>query len=195
MFVNDAPKLLLKLDIQYFAGDELPTPADPVEQQTTELPIATYTEEDFQAKLQEELAKAKAELDNEVASARTEAEKLAKMTADQKAAYEMEKREQELTAKEQKIAARELRSETFNLLADKKYNLPADVIDLVLGEDAETTTKNIETFKQVFDAAVQKVVDNRLAGKSPTVSNSTQAQGAEELAREQFARALTGGAN
>lgn len=194
MFVNNTPKLLLPLNIQYFA-DEPPATNNPVDEPPANNPAPTYTEEDFQTKLQEELAKAKATHDDEVAAARSEAEKLAKMNADEKAKFELEKREQALAAKEQNIATRELRNETLTMLADAKYNLPADVIDLVLGQDAEKTTKNIETFKQVFDAAVQKVVDERLAGKSPTVSNGTQAQGAEELAREQFARALTGGAN
>ncbi|WP_107838960.1 DUF4355 domain-containing protein [Metasolibacillus meyeri] len=195
MLENDKPKLLYPLDIQFFAEEESPIEADPVDPSPADNPAPTYTEQELQAKVDEALAQAKADIENEVASARSEAEKLAKMNADEKAQYELEKREQALATKEQKIAARELRSETLNMLADAKYNLPADVIDLVLGTDAETTTKNIETFKKVFDAAVQKVVDERLAGKSPTVGNGTQqAQGAEELAREQFASALTGGA-
>ncbi|MEC1178533.1 DUF4355 domain-containing protein [Metasolibacillus meyeri] len=186
------PKLLVSLSLQYFADE--PPVTDPVETDpVTDNPAPTYTEQEVQAKVDEAVAQAKANLDNEVATARSEAEKLAKMNAEEKAKYELEKREQALATKEKNIALRELRSETLNMLADKKYNLPADVIELVLGEDAETTTKNIETFKQVFDAAVQKVVDERLAGKSPTVGNGIpQAQGAEELVREQFARALGG---
>lgn len=184
-------KLLVPLNLQYFA--EEPPATDPVETDPpTDNPAPTYTEQEFQTKLQEELAKLKAGHDDEVAAARSEAEKLAKMNADEKAKYELEKREQTLTAKEQEIAARELRSETLNMLADKKYNLPAEVIDLVLGEDAETTTKNIETFKQIFDAAVQSVVEERLAGKSPSVGTGVAAKGAEEQIREQFANGLKG---
>ncbi|GLC87499.1 DUF4355 domain-containing protein [Lysinibacillus piscis] len=189
MFVSNLPKLLLTLNIQYFADEP---PADD-SSAGEENPAPTYTEQDFQTRLQEELAKAKADHENEVATARTEAEKLAKMTADQKATYELEKREQELATKEQKIAARELRSETLNMLADAKYNLPAEVIDLVLGADAETTTKNIETFKQVFDVAVQKSVEERLAGKSPSSGTPTTQNGQLDVIREQFAKALGGG--
>ncbi|WP_312124076.1 DUF4355 domain-containing protein [Lysinibacillus boronitolerans] len=191
MFVNDVPKMLLPLNIQYLADDP-PTDDSQDSPVSNEGDPVTYTEEDFQKRLQEEVAKATTKHADDLAAARTEAEKLAKMNADEKAKYELEKREQDLAAKEQEIAARELRSETLSMLADKKYNLPAEVIDIVLGENAETTIKNIETFKAVFDAAVQKSVEERLAGKSPSTGTSGAGKGTEEQIREQFANGLKG---
>lgn len=195
MFVNNNLKMLLPLNLQYFADD--PPPADPPAANPQDPPPkegdpATYAEKEFQKRLQEEISKVTTKHADDLAAARTEAEKLAKMNADEKAKYEFEKREQDLAAKEQDIATRELRAETLKTLADKKYNLPAEVIDLVLGADAETTTKNIETFKTVFDAAVQSAVEERLAGKSPSTGTGGAGKGTEEQIREQFAKGLKG---
>lgn len=200
---NLKPKLLLPLDIQFFAdgGGDLPTEPqgvdnlsggnEPTPTQSNPEP-KTYTEEDLNKRVQEELAKMTAKHQEDLATARTEAEKLAKMNADEKAKYELEKREQELAAKEKEIALRELRAETLKTLADPKYNLPAEVLDLVLTEDSETTNKNIQTFKEVFDKAVQSAIEQRLAGKSPQVGNLPTQKTDEEKVREQFAQALGG---
>lgn len=192
-------KLLLPLDIQYFADGDPEPPVDPVEPAPAggtdpqpPAPPVTYTEEDFQKRLQEELAKAGNQHKEQLEAALSEAQKLAKMNADEKAKYELEKREQDLAAKEKDIASRELRAETLKTLADPKYNLPAEVIDLVLADDAETTTQKMDTFKKVFDTAVQSAVETRLAGKSPTVGTGQTKVSTEEQAREQFAKALGG---
>lgn len=191
-------KSLLPLDIQTFSEDVDPPNEPPAGQgdgaggeppaQTT----TTFTEEDFNKRLQEELAKAGIQHQEQLEAALSEAQKLAKMNADEKAKYELEKREQELAVKEKDIATRELRAETVKTLADPKVNLPAEVIDLVLADNAENTSKNIETFKKVFDAAVQTAVESRLTGKAPRVGSGTLATTAEEQAREQFAKALGG---
>ena len=102
MFVNDVPKMLLPLNIQYLADDP-PTDDSQDSPVSNEGDPVTYTEEDFQKRLQEEVAKATTKHADDLAAARTEAEKLAKMNADEKAKYELEKREQDLAAKEQPI--------------------------------------------------------------------------------------------
>lgn len=139
-------------------------------------------------------AEAKAEYERELAAkleeSRTEAEKLAKMSSEEKEKFEMDKRLKALEGKEKEIALRELKAETAKSLADK--GLPAEVLDLVIADDAETTAKRTDTFKSVFDKAVQAAVEDRLKGKAPS-SGGGGGKSEEDQAREKFAAALKGG--
>lgn len=202
LFETAEQKILMPLDIQFFAdggestnpevnptgvenqGDNNPTPSN-VEQ-------TTYTEEDFNKRLQEEIAKITSKHQEDLEAARKEAETLAKMNADEKAQYELEKREQELAAKEKEIAQRELRAETLKTLADPKNNLPAEALEFVIAEDAETTNKKIQVFKEFFDKAVQSAVEQRLAGKSPQVGNVPTQKSEIDKVREEFEQGLGG---
>ncbi|MDU5141072.1 MAG: DUF4355 domain-containing protein [Paenibacillus dendritiformis] len=141
-------------------------------------------------------AEAKAEYEQQLAEkleqTKTEAAKLAKMTADEKAAYEREQREAELTRREAAIAERELRAETGKILADK--GLPAGVLDIVIGKDAADTAARIDAFKAAYDKAVQAGVEARLQGKTPVTGNQV-AQADTDAARDAFTKALQGGFN
>lgn len=191
MFKNDKEKksfLLSVGDLQMFAGGEEP-PADNGKGEESD-PV-TYTEEDLQTRIKEALAKAKTDHEAEIAAARSEAEKLAKMTADEKAKFEFEQREQKVEEKEKAIAIRELKVETLKTLSEK--SIPQEVLELVLADNAENTAKKIDTFKTVFDKAVQAAVEERLSGKSPSLGNgNTATTAADEQIRSQFSSALKG---
>lgn len=190
----------MKLNLQMFAeppadpGGTPPTdqpkdqPADqPADQPPAE--VKTYTEEDVQKLIKDELAKVNEQHKQALEAAKEEALKTAKMTADEKQKYEQEKRLAELEKREKELALRELKADTLKLLAEKE--LPADVLDMVLADDLENTTKRVESFKAIFDQAVQKQVEKRLAGKSPETTTKTLT-GTDKV-REQFANALNGG--
>jgi hypothetical protein len=55
-----------------------------------------------------------------------------------------------------------LKTKTLTLLSDKK--LPTDVISLVLGDDEDATSANIEALSKVIESAVNTEVENRLKG-------------------------------
>lgn len=188
--MSENKKQWLSLPLQFFSegeGDSNPEPVGSVE---GEEPSTGSLEADYETRLQAEIEKINTQHQAELETARSEAEKLAKMSADEKAKFEFEQRENKLTEKEQAIAARELRSETLNVLSEK--SLPHEIIDIVLADDADKTSKNIEAFKSVFDKAVQASVEERLKGTSPQVGNGTAGKGTEEQVREQFAKALGG---
>ena len=107
-------------------------------------------ETDYQAKIQE---------------AKTEAEKLAKMNADQKAEYEKQKREDELAKREKDITTRELRATAYETLAEK--NLPKELVDILNYSDAESCNKSIEAVEKAFQSAVEKAVNDKLRGGQP----------------------------
>ncbi|MDU5211432.1 MAG: DUF4355 domain-containing protein [Clostridium sp.] len=107
-------------------------------------------ETDYQAKIQE---------------AKTEAEKLAKMNADQKAEYEKQKKLDELAKREKDITTRELRATAYETLAEK--NLPKELVDILNCESAETCNKSIEAVEKAFQSAVEKAVNDKLRGGNP----------------------------
>ncbi|MFD3260847.1 DUF4355 domain-containing protein [Paenibacillus lentus] len=190
---------LLPLNLQLFAADEgneaggtdADAGAEPGKDDAAETAI---TPEQLAAAREEARNEARAEYEKELASkleeSRTEAEKLAKMTAEEKAKFEFDKRLAQLEEKEKALASRELQAEAVKTLADK--GLPSKVLDFVIADNAENTSKRIESFKTVFDEAVQAAVEQRLQGKTPHAGSGSRTKSSEEQVREQFSAALKG---
>lgn len=111
-----------------------------------------------------ETAKAKWETEKatELENAKTEAEKLAKMNAEQKAKYAEEKRIAELEKREKDITTRELKAQAYETLAEK--NLPKELIGTLNFESAETCNASIEAVGKAFQSAVEKAVNEKLRG-------------------------------
>ncbi|WP_394898948.1 DUF4355 domain-containing protein [Clostridium paraputrificum] len=125
----------------------------------------TFTQKDVDKIIQERVAKEQAKWEKKVQDERTEAEKLAKMNADQKAEYEKQKREDELAKREKDITTRELRATAYETLAEK--NLPKELVDILNYESAETCNKSIEAVEKAFQSAVEKAVNDKLRGGNP----------------------------
>lgn len=113
-----------------------------------------------------------------IEDAKTEAEKLAKMNADQKAQYEREKQESDFNKRLKELTARELKAEAYEQLAEK--NLPKDLIDILNYESADTVKASMEAVEKAFQSAVEKAVNEKLKGKgtpkSGAETNTLQAQ-------------------
>lgn len=111
--------------------------------------------------------------------ARTEAEKLAKMTEQQRAEHAAKKREEELAKREADITRRELRATAAENLAAK--NLPSAMLDVLDYTSAEACSKSIETLSEAWSKAVQAGVEDRLKGKPPKAGggSTTQRDGVE----------------
>lgn len=95
----------------------------------------------------------------------SEAEKLAKMNKEEKAAYMQQKKEKELSDRESAVARKELMAEAKNTLAEKK--LPAGLAEVLNYTDAETCNKSIAAVEKAFQAAVEAAVQERLKGGEP----------------------------
>ncbi|WP_141668622.1 DUF4355 domain-containing protein [Clostridium paraputrificum] len=125
----------------------------------------TFTQKDVDKLIQERVAREQAKWEKKVQDERTEAEKLAKMNADQKAEYEKQKREDELAKREKDITTRELRAAAYETLAEK--NLPKELVDILNYESVETCNKSIEAVEKAFQSAVEKAVNDKLRGGNP----------------------------
>ncbi len=124
-------------------------------------------------RLSKERKKYEKDLEAKVSEAKTEAERMAAMSADEKAAHEKEQqekarkeREDALTKREAAIQLRELRAEALETLADKA--LPKALADCLDYSSAEKCKESIETIGKVFNTAVQGEVEKRLKGHTPS---------------------------
>lgn len=95
----------------------------------------------------------------------SEAEKLAKMNKEEKAAYMQQKKEKELIDRETEITRKELMAEAKNTLAEKK--LPVGLADVLNYADADSCSKSISAVEKAFQEAVETAVQDRLKGGKP----------------------------
>ena len=95
----------------------------------------------------------------------SEAEKLAKMTKEQKAEYEEKKRIKALEDRAAAVTRKELMAEAKNTLTDK--HLPVGLAELLDYTDADSCNKSIEVLEQAFQEAVEAAVAAKIKGGNP----------------------------
>lgn len=167
---NEKKKFKYVLNLQTFADDPPADPAPPAEP-PVDPPTdpKSFSQEDVNKLISDRLGKEKAKWEKDFQSkldeAKTEAEKLAKMNADQKLEYEKQKREDELSKREGEITRRELRATALESLVEK--GLPKNLADILNYTDADSTNKSIETVEKAFRDAVEAGVNERLKGEPP----------------------------
>lgn len=129
----------------------------------------TFTRAEFGKAIAAEVAKARASWEAEQAEAiekaKSEGERLAKLTKDERAKEEEAKRIQAIEERERALAIKEMRVATQTLLSEE--GLPSEFIDFVIDETAEATKEKIGTLRAIFDKAVETRVDERLTQKAP----------------------------
>lgn len=121
-----------------------------------------------EARLARERSKAEKETEKKIESAIQEAERLAKLSEDERKQEAEEAKDKELEATKAEPARVYLERDTMSRLAEEK--IPSEFKDFLMGTDAESTNENIKAFKPVFESMIQKQVEERLKGKTPTVA-------------------------
>ena len=102
----------------------------------------------------------------------SEAEKLAKMTKEEKAQYMQQKKEKELSDREAAITRKELMAEAKNTLASD--GLPQELAEVLDYSDADICKKSMEKVKEVFQRAVETAVEEKLKGGKPPPGGDAQ---------------------
>ena len=164
-------------------------PADPAQnpegqQQET---LKTYTEAELNAEADRRATKAaqtaienfkQKELKGIIENAKTEAEQLAKMTAEQKAEHERKQQERTfaeekaaLEKRAQEITKHELKIEAHKTLVEKK--LPVELLEVLQYTDAEACNSSIVSVEKAFRAAVEDEVNKRFKGNPPPAIGGT----------------------
>ena len=129
-----------------------------------------------QAELDKILNKKFAQWQKKTEEAKIEAERKAKLTEAEKLAEE--RKEFEAIRKQFEYEKRV--NSTSKALASN--NLPVEFADFLIAEDDEATTQRVDLFKNAFNEAVEKLVNERLKGSVPKVGTSTK----KEITKEQF---------
>lgn len=120
---------------------------------------------EFDKRVNQALEKQRTKLDADYKARAAEAEKLAKMNAEEKAAHEREKKEKALAEREAAVTRRELTAEAKVQLAEK--GLPAALSSILDYTDAEKCKESIELVSKTFNDAVNDAVNERLRSKEP----------------------------
>ncbi len=138
-----------------------------VEPQVTP-PVKTFTQEELNSIIDKRLERERKDAQSRIEKAVTEAQKLAKMSADERAQHEREELQKTLSAREAEITRRELRAEAKSQLSDR--GLPIELSEVLPYTDADTTNAALEAVEKVFRQAVEKGVTERLRGNAPKVN-------------------------
>ena len=121
----------------------------------------TFTRSDLSKIMAAEKEKWKAELENE----KTQAEKLAKMNAEEKIAFERDELQKELEELRSKQAKAEMSKTARAMLAEADIAIAEDLLETLVTADAEETKTRVDAFAKSFKDEVDKAVKEALKGK------------------------------
>lgn len=114
--------------------------------------------------------------------AASEAEKLAKMSAQEQAEYQRDEYQKELEELKAKLARADIKETARAMLAADNISIPDNLISAIITDNADTTQQAIKGFAAAFKEAVKNEVANRLKGNEPKASTQSHITKAEILA-------------
>lgn len=181
-------KRRLPLNLQFFSAEESADntenkPESNTEEQPTNKKVEDdkeeklYTEEELNEVLKARLARETKKREEAIA----EAEKLAKMNADEKQKYELEKLQEEnerLKAEHNKWS---LGKEASAMLSEHNIVATDDILNFVVGNDAEQTSERVKSFAALVESVSNSIVQEKLKGNAPTRSASSTAHTRESI--------------
>lgn len=101
-----------------------------------------------------------------VAEALAEQERKSKLSEEQRLSEERKAKEDEIAQKERNITIRENRADAVEELA--KQGIDTSLVDFVVDVNKDKTMANIKSLTKAFSSAVEKKVNEKLSGKTPT---------------------------
>ena len=181
MFQNND---LFKMNLQLFGENEPQNPQTDTqtEPQTEPQQERMFTQAEMDAAIANRLSRYKRDEDKRIEeakqAARSEAEKLAKMNAEQRAEHDRQEaeraakaREEEITRREAELTRRELKATAMDELAKRK--LPGGLLDILNYSDADACSASIATVEKAWRECVQQGVNKRLAQSGVSLKTGT----------------------
>lgn len=153
------------------------TEKDNAAAETKENVEKTFTQEDIDRIISRTIARERKKAEEE----KTEAEKLAKMSAEEKAKHEFEKEKAKFEEERQAYLKEKLELQVTKELASK--NLPTEFSKYLVAGDADKSLENIKEFESLFNNALEKHINEKLKGKTPAIGGQNTATGPT---KEQF---------
>lgn len=130
---------------------------------------AKYTDDDVNKIIEKKFAEWQKKQEKKV----SEAERLSKMTAEEKAAEQLKALEDKIKGYEAAAARAEMTKQARSMLSDKGISVGDDLLANLIAEDAESTKASVESFVSLFTAAVEKAVKEKVKGDTPKTGNPT----------------------
>lgn len=185
----------LPLNLQFFAEEEPPAAGPPADQDPPagdpkdKTPEEIELEKKIEAESDRKLAKAldkkqkewEAQQQKAIDDALAEKERLSKLSEKERKDEELSKREQDLEKRLADIERKELLADAVSDL--NKKELPAEFAEVLLGENAEKTLENINSFKTAFDKAVNDAVKEKLRQETPPGGGDGTGKGTSSIAQ------------
>lgn len=164
--------------------DEVETQQDvQTSEETPQLEEKTYTQAELDSFSDKKAAKAvkkaeskwKAEFESKVQERVNQAERLANMSAEDRAEAKLKAREDDLNKREHELQMEKYRIEAQKQLS--KYKLPSDFVEFVLTDDADTTFERIKQLAGHIDNLHKKWADEFSNTNSPKDNAGFQVNG------------------
>lgn len=144
-------------------GGQDPAGADPTGTEPKNEPEKKYTDEDVNRIIDRKFA----EWEKKQSKAKSEAEKLAGMNAEQKEKYENEQLKKQVEELLRKDALGKMAAVARGMLGEKNISVSDDLIEMLISDDAEKTKSSVDSFINAFQSAVEKAVKDALKGNTP----------------------------
>ena len=117
-----------------------------------------------------------------------EAKKLSKMNAQEKADYQKKQLEEEIEQLKNEKALSQMKDEARKMLSEKGINISDELLTFMVSKDAKETKGAVESFADLFNAAVNEAVKGKARQETPKdggrFNASKEALGIRDMARE-----------
>lgn len=146
-----------------------------------------YTDKDVDAIIDKKFAAWQAKQDKAIAEAVAkveEAHKLAQMTEKEKLDHEREAERQELAALRAEKAHAEMVGTARTLLKNDGITIPDEIINVLVTDNAETTSAAVKAFSAMYQNAVNEGVKAQVAGSEPKKGAVASGLSKEEIMAE-----------
>lgn len=170
-------------DLQMFAEDA-PSEVETPETQPNEnepgkntQAEAKYTDADLDRIINQKFAAWQKQQEKKV----SEAERLSKMTAEEKAAERVKALEDKLHGYEVAAARAEMMKQGRAMLHEKNIAVGDELLANLIAENAEDTKAAVENFISLFNSAVEKAVKDALKGESPKAGSAPAGMTKEQI--------------
>lgn len=192
-------KFLMPMKLQFFADPE--GEGDPGAANPPELNVEELNEEQL-ALIKEKygfkddkdvdsiVKSKKSRWQKEAEAEKNEAAKYAEMTAEEKIQHELAKKDAQIAEYERKENLSKMSSQASEMLAENGAKPSKEMLQLIVSEDAETTSNNVKTYLASVEAereAIKAEFEKRLGGRIPLdgdSGNGAQGDYGKQLAKK-----------
>lgn len=158
---------------------------------------AKFTQEQVDEIINKRLARERAKFNEQLESRVNEAERLAKLSEEERKQEELRIQREEFDAQIKEFEEIKRQFERTQLLNEtqkqlNERNLPIDIAEMLIGKDAEATKANIDNFEKKWAESLQKAVNDKLnntsvSPRTPVRENAGKHKDPKDMSFSEFA--------